>query len=463
MAEWDPPRSFDGYEIERLLGRGGMGRVYLAYETSLDRPVALKLIAADNPDHSARARFSREARAIARLQHPNIVAIYRVGEVEGRPYIAYEYVEGDGLDRVATPLPWSRAAEIGLAVARGLELAHQRGVLHRDVKPANVILARNGSVKLVDFGLAKLFVEPVFESFSPQSRGRWDDALATADTARAGSGVRAWGAEGSTWRGDHTGAMIGTPNYIAPEVWMGQRSSTRSDVYALGLVLYEICTGRQAFAGLTGRALVERVTESPLSPLASTRSDIPRSFAAVVDRAAARDPADRYADGSALAAALATVERVLSGFRTVVGRDDGGDDGSLVAASLSRVQGDADALMNAFYDRLFAKTPELRQLFPVSMIDQKMMLAAALRLVVDHLRKPDKLVPVLEDLGWRHARYGAEPTHLLLFGDALLDTVREFDRKDWSAATESAWRRAFHAIAEAMRRGMAMHEERKRA
>lgn len=463
MPEWEPPESFDGFEIKGQLGRGGMGRVYLAYEVSLDRPVALKLIAADSPDDSARLRFSREARAIARLQHPNIVAIYRIGEVEGRPYIAYEYVDGDSLDRVATPLPWTRVAEIGLSAARGLGLAHQRGVLHRDVKPANVILAREGSVKLVDFGLAKLFAEPVFETEPRRTPSSWEQAFATADTTRIGSGVRAAMNDGSTWRGEHTGAMIGTPNYIAPEVWMGERSSTRTDVYALGLVIYELCTGTQPFAGLSGRALIDQITQRPLSPLASLRSDLPRSFAAVVDKATARDPADRYADGAELARALETVESVLRGFRTVGDRTHGGDDASIVAASLSRIQGDADELMDAFYDRLFARTPELRALFPASMIDQKMMLAAALRLVVDHLRNPAKLVPVLEDLGWRHARYGAKPEHLRLFGEALLETVRQFDRVEWNAAIGAAWKRAFAAIAEAMLRGMALHVEKKRA
>src|ERR1043165_4606458 len=153
---WVPPPELDGFRVVRQLGRGGMGTVYLGHDDMLDRPVALKFLATTDPRVPARDRFMVEARAIARLQHPNVVGIYRVGEVLGRPYLAYELITGQSLDVVRKPPPWSRALELVLGVARGLAAAHRRDVLHRDIKPANVMLANGGEIKLLDFGLAKL-------------------------------------------------------------------------------------------------------------------------------------------------------------------------------------------------------------------------------------------------------------------------------------------------------------------
>src|SRR5262249_24579701 len=149
-GEWLPPPSFDGFEVVRALGRGGMGRVYLGHDTLLDRPVALKFIAGGEPARDARARFLVAARAIARLKPPNVVGILRIGEVLGQPYPAYELLPGRSLDRVPKPLPWPKALKIALGIARGLAAAHRRGVLHRDVKPANVMLTELGEVKLLD-------------------------------------------------------------------------------------------------------------------------------------------------------------------------------------------------------------------------------------------------------------------------------------------------------------------------
>ncbi|MFO0573152.1 MAG: SUMF1/EgtB/PvdO family nonheme iron enzyme [Polyangia bacterium] len=154
-AGWAPPKQFDEYRLLWPLSRGGMGEVYLGHDTLLDRPVAIKFISAINPDSAIREQFLNEARAAARLQHPNVVTIYRVGEVDGRPLIVSEYVRGQNLDAVPKPLPWRRALEIGLGLARGLAAAHRRGVLHRDIKPGNVILSSDGEIKLLDFGLAE--------------------------------------------------------------------------------------------------------------------------------------------------------------------------------------------------------------------------------------------------------------------------------------------------------------------
>jgi len=182
---WTPPTEFDEFRLERLLGRGGMGVVYLAQDTSLGRPVAVKFIASKQPGPVARAYFETEARAIARLQHPNVVSVFRVGEVEGHPYIVSEYVAGRSLARLPLPLPWRRVLTLGLGLARGLAAAHHRGVLHRDIKPANALLTDEGEVKLLDFGLAERFGSS--ESLRPVEAP----------------------------------LLIGTPLYMAPEIWQG--------------------------------------------------------------------------------------------------------------------------------------------------------------------------------------------------------------------------------------------------
>ncbi|MGZ3438895.1 MAG: serine/threonine-protein kinase, partial [Polyangia bacterium] len=154
---WSPPAEFEEFRLVRYLGGGGMGHVWLAHDLLLDRPVAVKFIGGVEPDAAATERVLAEARAAARLQHPNVAAVYRVGQLGRRPYIISEYVRGESLDRLAKPLPSARAIELAVQLCRGLGAAHRRGVLHRDLKPANAILADGGEVKLVDFGLAQLF------------------------------------------------------------------------------------------------------------------------------------------------------------------------------------------------------------------------------------------------------------------------------------------------------------------
>src|ERR1044071_7650300 len=153
-TEWRPPDEFEEYRLVRLLGRGAMGEVYLARDSLLDRPVAVKFVRAEDP--IARARLFDEARAIARLQHPNVVAIYRVAEVAGHPYLVSEYVRGRPLDQLDRPAPSRQVLELALDLARGLAAAHRCGVLHRDVKPANAMLTDDGRGKLLDFGLARV-------------------------------------------------------------------------------------------------------------------------------------------------------------------------------------------------------------------------------------------------------------------------------------------------------------------
>src|SRR3954470_25071360 len=155
LGEWKPPDEFDEFRIIRLLGSGAMGDVYLAHDLLLERPVAIKFVrVAEDPE--ARARILEEARAIARLQHPSVVAVHRVADLAGHPYLVSEYLHGRTLDQLDRPMPWRKVLDIALDLTRGLAAAHRRGVLHRDVKPANAILTEDGQAKLLDFGLATI-------------------------------------------------------------------------------------------------------------------------------------------------------------------------------------------------------------------------------------------------------------------------------------------------------------------
>jgi serine/threonine protein kinase len=477
---WTPPAEFDGFVLRGVIGHGGMGRVYLAHESTLDRLVALKFVTAVAPGRAARERFLIEARAIARLSHPNVVAIYRIGEVDGVPYLASEYVRGTSLDRLPKPLAWTDALLYAVAVARGLAEAHRRGVLHRDVKPANVIAADDGTVRLVDFGLAKL-AEPAAENGPDPSSGAagpTPDNVVTMDPeseidwmrehaegARSTSALRtlasiappALGVDGPHHDPSSktvTGAVLGTPLFLAPELWSGAPATTRSDVYSTGLLVYELCASTIPFAGLSGHELVHHVRTVDLPPLARICPDIPKAFAAAVDRAVRRDPEERFASALELQAELEAIESVFRGFR-VVGSGTDGDDASIVGASLARITPAADALFATFYDEMFAANPTLRQMFPVDMHEQRAKLASAVRLAVENLRSPERLVPVLEDLGHRHAGYGVVPEHLSSFESALLSVLSRFDGPNWDSQTAGAWQRALRAIGSAMQQGLA--------
>ncbi len=181
---FSPPSEVAEYRIVRLLGRGAMGQVYLAQDTLLDRPVAIKFIASE-PSPALRERFLVEARAIARLHHPNVVSIYRVGEHAGRPYLVSEFVRGQSLSDLPKPVPLNEALRIGLGLSAGLRAAHQAGVLHRDVKPANAMLTDGGEAKLLDFGLAKLSPQQV-----PSAAEASSDASSPTAHAAASLNVR---------------------------------------------------------------------------------------------------------------------------------------------------------------------------------------------------------------------------------------------------------------------------------
>ncbi|MCK6590588.1 MAG: alpha/beta fold hydrolase, partial [Polyangiaceae bacterium] len=327
------------------LGRGGMGRVYLGRDLLLRRAVALKFIAADNPDWAARERFLLEARAIARLQHPNVVSIFRVGDVGNMPYIAYEFVPGTSLDRLPKPVSPDKALRIGIGIARGLAAAHRQGVLHRDIKPANVVMGANREIKLLDFGIAKL-IEPaertsdahatnpppsadpfplsqrVPPSVSPGLRAALKAPPAPGAALAAAAGLLEAptetaplpNAQGGLDRLENSpltnpGALLGTPLYLAPELWSGAPATACSDVYALGLVLFELCAGQLPHAGLSFADMARLIRTEGIPPLRDICPAVPEGFAAVIDRCVNRLPAERFQSADEVRIALEALVR----------------------------------------------------------------------------------------------------------------------------------------------------------
>ncbi|HEX6241321.1 MAG TPA: protein kinase [Polyangiales bacterium] len=456
----------DEFAIVRPLGRGGMGHVYLGHDTLLERKVALKFIAGDC-DLAVRGRFLVEARAIARLQHPNVVAIYRIGDVLGRPYIAYEFVEGQTLDQLPRPLPWRRVFELALGLSQGLSAVHRSDILHRDLKPANLMLDAAGRVKLLDFGLAKLALgEDQRVSFRPVVPWHEGDALATArprhlrteresavetlPLAGAWPGETASAASGEALTAP--GMVLGTPLYAAPEVWMGVNDA-RSDVYSLGLVLHELCTGAPPRGTIDVHGGYRDPAFRDPAPLATRVPDILPMFAEVVDGCLQREPTRRYASAQELADALLEVERLVrlvhrGSVRPADLRQ------SAVVASFARLEPRGLEFSERFYARLFAVRPELRALFPADLREQQLKLVGALELAVENLQRPERLVPLLVELGRRHRVYGVRAADFDSVGACLLTTLAAFDAADWSEDLESAWRASYQQLAAAMLQGL---------
>jgi serine/threonine protein kinase/formylglycine-generating enzyme required for sulfatase activity len=328
---WAPPARLGEYTLVRPLGSGGMGHVWLAHDDLLDRFVALKVIDAADPRPEQRERFLQEARAAARLSHPNVLAVYRVGELGRTPYIVAELVTGDSLDRLARPLPWRRVAELGVGLARGLAAAHRVGVLHRDLKPSNAILTEDGTVKIVDFGLAKLldgtpgapatsaasaaasaaFVSPppglpTPVTLGPEDRGPTAYAATISFAPPPEEAPAQAGAPPSLTR---AGALLGTPYYMSPEAWRGEPQTHRSDLYSLGALLFELAAGAPPFAGVAFAELPQAVQGSDAPRLASVAPGVDPGLAELVDALLARAPDARPDGAEAVREAL---ERLLA-------------------------------------------------------------------------------------------------------------------------------------------------------
>jgi tetratricopeptide (TPR) repeat protein len=278
-----PPTTISHYRIIRQLGSGGMGEVFLAEDTTLGRKVAIKML----PEHSAgsdpaRQRLINEAKAAAALDHPNICAIHEVGDEDDRVFIVMQYIEGESLvDRIGHhPLPPGEVVDIGIQAAHALEEAHAAGIIHRDIKPHNIILTPRGQLKVLDFGLAQ--VAP----------------LADAQT------MERLTVEGTT---------IGTPGFMSPEQLCGKAIDARTDIFSLGATLYECAAGRPAFArGPLIEVAMRVMTDTPPPPSVLNPA-VPPALDAIIARAMAKDPAARYDSARALCADLVELKQVLEG------------------------------------------------------------------------------------------------------------------------------------------------------
>jgi eukaryotic-like serine/threonine-protein kinase len=268
-----PPRGLplgtriDSYEIEGPVGAGGMGEVYRARDTRLDRTVALKRLHCDlAAGASGRDRFAREARAIARLNHPHICTLFDVVEQDGTDFLVMELVEGESLAARLQrgPLGIAQAVQCSIQIADALAAAHRQGIVHRDLKPANIMLTPRG-VKLLDFGLA---------------------TLRDADAADAGTG---------------SGAMLGTPGYTSPEQLQGGPVDARTDIFALGAVIYEMLTGSRAFAGGSSAEIAVAILDREPEPLSARRDDVPVEISRAIDTCLAKRPDDRWQSAADLA------------------------------------------------------------------------------------------------------------------------------------------------------------------
>jgi serine/threonine protein kinase len=258
----------DRYEVGPVLGRGATGVVHRGLDRVLRREVAIKLLYPDLArERETSARFQQEAQLAARIHHPNAVAIFDTGVHDGQPFIVMECLPGETLaTRIAGhPLSVDEVGEIGAQLLSALDDAHKRGVIHRDIKPSNMLLTATGSVKVADFGIAT-----------------------EADRHSLTS----------------VGFVVGTLAYLAPERLRGVPATAQSDIYAAGVVLYEALTGRKPFAGKTAAEMLDQITHGSLTDIASLRSDIDPALTAVVMRALAKEPGDRYASASDMAKAL---------------------------------------------------------------------------------------------------------------------------------------------------------------
>src|SRR5437773_8480276 len=277
MTQAKQYRRLGKFELHEPLGEGAMGVVWKAYDSVLRRYVALKLLGSKfGKTLDMRERFLREARAAAALQHPNIITVYDLGEAEGQLFIAMELIEGRDLSELITardPLALERKLDIVIEVLQGLAYAHGRGVIHRDIKPSNVRIASDGSVKIMDFGIAR---------------------LQTADITGSG-------------------AIVGTPTYMAPEQITNGPITPATDLFAVGCLLYELLSYRKPFEGETVHGVLYQVLTTDPKPIRALAPSLPLALERVVTKALNKVPEDRYETARHMQSALSGIRAALSG------------------------------------------------------------------------------------------------------------------------------------------------------
>ncbi len=252
------------YRVGALLGRGGIGEVYRAFDSKLNRPVAVKILSDNVADPSTRRRFQREAQTASALNHPHILTVHDVGEFDGRQYLVTEFVDGSTLKdwARASPRTWRQIVDLMVGVADGLAAAHSAGILHRDIKPQNILVSKNGYAKLADFGLAKLLESEDFNLNATLTGGRTQKGL-----------------------------ILGTVAYMSPEQASGQPLDARSDIFSFGVMLYELLGGRRPFTGKTELEVLQTVIHGAAEPLGQ---EVPVVLRMVTEKALEKDPSERY-------------------------------------------------------------------------------------------------------------------------------------------------------------------------